>query len=651
MRWLSWPYKGLKLKSLKLFLLLPLLLLVVGFTSGAQMDADEARQAASSVPEVEKLLSYPTVKASADYDQASDSWHVVLTEEDSQMRVAELSVVDDTEEPETVAIFSPAEALDAVQVASLPPEVQRELAKYDSPYYAQAEPDEEAGGWKVLFVVEDSDPGGGILIDETGEKKAVAQVGVDDETLEYKYIWTGDQIAWQLARGGFTYGRQANSSFLWGIMTFVFALAFIRTDKLLHIRNLDILALVGFLLSHDFFRWADPYWAVYLAVLLWYPPLLYLLVRTLLMGFGIGERVEKTSGFPTPVLFVLATFASGLLFALNLDSGVLDVGYAGVAGADRIFEGVSPYGNMPSDIELGDTYGPLNYLLYAPLVWLFGWSGHYDYLPAAHAMTLLAFVGGALALLFAGWRFAGARGGAALVFAWAVFPYTLWATNQNSNDIIVAAVAAIGLATATSPLARGATVGAGFAIKFLPLVLAPLWALHDFRRQRIAPILKFALGGTVVLLLTFWVLALGGDPVENAKLFYERTFGIQSTRQSPFTIFAQLPALAVLHRPLTVAVIILAFVVAVVPKKRTIRRLAAFSAALIIAFELTLLHWFYAYIIWFEPFVFVALLLATNENTPLDGEKSNRPAAVDYPQKGADGEHPADREESSWRTL
>jgi hypothetical protein len=129
MRWLSWPYKGLKLKSLKLFLLLPLLLLVVGFTSGAQMDADEARQAASSVPEVEKLLSYPTVKASADYDQASDSWHVVLTEEDSQMRVAELSVVDDTEEPETVAIFSPAEALDAVQVASLPPEVQRELAK------------------------------------------------------------------------------------------------------------------------------------------------------------------------------------------------------------------------------------------------------------------------------------------------------------------------------------------------------------------------------------------------------------------------------------------------------------------------------------------------------------------------------------------
>src|SRR5215217_7204928 len=148
-----------------------------------------------------------------------------------------------------------------------------------------------------------------------------------------------------------------------------------------------------------------------------------------------------------------------------------------------------------------------------------------------------------------------------------------------------------------------------------------MWALHDFRRQRIAPILKFALGGTVVLLLSFWVLDLGGDPVENAKLVYERTFGIQSTREGPFTIFAQLPALAVLHLPLTVA-------------------------ALIIAFQLILLHWFYAYIVWFEPFVFLALLLATDEKTPLDGEKSNRRAAVGYTQE-ADGEPPVDRQESS----
>jgi uncharacterized membrane protein len=179
------------------------------------------------------------------------------------------------------------------------------------------------------------------------------------------------------------------------------------------------------------------------------------------------------------------------------------VGYAGLAGADRILDGIFPYGHMPSDIKPGDTYGPLNYLLYAPLIWLFGWSGHWDYLPAANALTELAFVGGALTMLYAGWRYAVARGGARLLFASAVFPCTLYATNLNSNDIIVAAVAAIGLATATSPLARGAAVSAGFAIKLFPLILAPLWMLHDFSRQRIGPLLKFILGGAVVLLLSF----------------------------------------------------------------------------------------------------------------------------------------------------
>jgi hypothetical protein len=130
------------------------------------------------------------------------------------------------------------------------------------------------------------------------------------------------------------------------------------------------------------------------------------------------------------------------------------------------------------------------------------------------------------------------------------------------------------------------------------------------------------------------------------KRAYERTFGIQMDRESPFTIFAQLPALAVLQRPLTVAAIVLAFLIAVVPKQRTIRRLAAFSAALIIAFELTLNHWFYLYVVWFEPFIFLALLLATNEKTALDGEKSDQRAGVSYPQGEAKGEHPADKESS-----
>ena len=62
-----------------------------------------------------------------------------------------------------------------------------------------------------------------------------------------------------------------------------------------------------------------------------------------------------------------------------------------------------------------------------------------------------------------------------------------------------------------------------------------------------------------------------------------------------------------------------AVLVAFVPRKRTIRRLAALSAAVIIAFQLTVNYWFYPYVIWFEPFVFLSLLLATNEKTEVDG--------------------------------
>jgi hypothetical protein len=65
--------------------------------------------------------------------------------------------------------------------------------------------------------------------------------------------------------------------------------------------------------------------------------------------------------------------------------------------------------------------------------------------------------------------------------------------------------------------------------------------------------------------------------------------------------------------------IFLSILVAFVPREKTLRRLAALSAALVIAFQLTVNYWFYAYITWFEPFVFVSLLLATNQKTALDG--------------------------------
>ena len=610
-------------------LLLPLLLPVLGLTPGTQTSEDEVRRAVGTVPEVQELLSHPTVNTSARYDAPSDSWEVILREETSGTIVAVLTVEDETQKVSEAEVYPIAETLtypstseeEAIKLALADPEVQDELTRHGS-YTSYAE--YEDGEWTVYLEVEESGAVGGMPV-EGGERKEIAQVEVDDETWQLNYVWTGDQVAWRMARGDYgAYGKHANYPYVWGPLALLFALAFWRTDKLYSLRNLDLLALLSFLVSHGFFRVGE----TYPAVLLWYPPLLYLLARTLLLGFGIGERVEKTSNFPTSVLLILGALASGLVLGLNLDSRVIDVGYAGVVGADRILDGALPYGNMPEEVGTGDTYGPLNYLLYVPFLWLFGWSGEWDFLPGAHAVTALAFIGGALSMLVAGRRYAGAQGGAAMLFAWAVFPYTLYSANNNTNDIIVAAVAAVAVAAATSPLARGASIVSGFAIKLFPILLAPLWMLQDGTRRR-GPLLDFVLGGLGVFFLTFWVLALEGDPIAGAVEFFDRTLRFQGERETPWTVFAQIPELKVLQPVLTAAVVLLAFVVPVVLKKRTIRRLTALSAALVIAFELTVNYWFYPYVTWFEPFVFVALLLATHEKTALDRESDQGPTTGD----------------------
>jgi hypothetical protein len=603
-----------------------LLLFATGFAQGPQMSEQGAKEKAGTVPKLEEYYSKPTVETSASYDPPTDTWRVVLTEDTSHTTIAYLTVVDDTGKVESVKVLPVARELtypslsaeEAEKLALADERVRAELSKH-GPHSADAE--YKAGKWTVRFYV---DEGGSVGGKPTSDGKEVAEVRIDDSSWVLDYAWVGDQVGWNMARGeSGAYGKQANYWYVWLPLALAFALVFVRADKLFSLRNLDIVALLGFLVSHGFFRQG----IVYEAVILWYPPLIYLFLRTLLMGFGFGERVEKTSHLPTWVVLGLGGLAAGLLLGLNLDSRVIDVGYAGVAGADRILDGIIPYGNMPADVSTGDTYGPLNYLLYVPFILIFGYSGEWDYLPAAHALTDLSFVGGALALLFAGWRLAGPKGGAALLFAWAAFPYTLYSANNNTNDIVVAAVSAIGLAVAASPVARGASVAAGFAIKLYPIILGPLWMMHEGRKR--SAIVDFILGGVGVVLLTFWVLLLDGHPLQASRLFYEKTVAFQSARETPWTIFTQIPALRFLQQPLLAAVILLAFIVAVWPRKRTMRRLAAFSAALVVGFELTTNYWFYPYVTWFEPFVFLSLLLATNEKTALDGESGQLPPAGD----------------------
>ncbi len=512
---------------------------------------------------------------------------------------------------------------EAIKLAAADGEVRDELDEH-GPHTTAAE--YKSGEWTVHFYVDETGIGRRAGRRMTARRSPAS--GVDDETWVLNYVQTGDQVGWLMARGEpGAYGKQANYWWVWGPL----ALASpppssARTSSSPCATSTSwpcsaSSSRTGFSGRGSCSRPSS--FGTRRSI--------YLLVRTLLMGFGFGERVERTSNLPTWLLLVLAGLAGGLVLALNVDSRVIDVGYAGVVGADRILDGTIPYGHMPADVGTGDTYGPLNYLLYVPFVLMFGFSGEWDFLPAAHALTLFAFVAGAMALVVAGYRLAGPRGAAALVFAWAAFPYTVYATNNNTNDVIVAAVSAIGLAAAASPLARGATIAAGFAVKLYPLALGPLWISYDGRKRR--PIVDFVLGGLGVVLLCSWVLLLDGHLLDSVKIFYEKTLAFQGDRVSPWTIFTQVPALGFLQRPLTAFAIFLAILVAFVPRKKTMRRLAALSAAVVIAFQLTDNYWFYPYVIWFEPFVFLALLPATNEKTALDGEGGGQPAVSEGTEK------------------
>ena len=202
--------------------------------------------------------------------------------------------------------------------------------------------------------------------------------------------------------------------------------------------NLDLLALLGFAVSNFFFNRAQ----IGVSVPLVYPPMLYLLARMLWIGWrGRGEGLRPV--WPARWLLVAALFLVGFRVGLNLaDSGVIDVGYAGVVGADRIADGKQLYDNFPDDVSEGDTYGPVNYYAYVPFEQAFPWSGSWDDLPAGHAAAIGFDLAAFGLLLLLGYRMRRGPPGmmlaATLGFAWAAYPYTAYVLESNSNDSLVA---------------------------------------------------------------------------------------------------------------------------------------------------------------------------------------------------------------------
>ncbi len=196
----------------------------------------------------------------------------------------------------------------------------------------------------------------------------------------------------------------------------------------------------------------------------------------------------------------------GVRGGLNIaDSGVADIGYASVVGADRVTHGEPIYGNFPDDVSQGDTYGPVTYYAYVPFELVFPWGGSWDNLPAAHAAALsfdLLVFG---LLIWLGIRIrpgpAGRRLGAILGFGWAAYPYTAFALESNTNDPLVALLLVAILLALTRPAARGALAAAATFAKLAPAVLAPMLLTHEPRQP---PFRTLRFAGALALVSVGW---------------------------------------------------------------------------------------------------------------------------------------------------
>lgn len=123
-------------------------------------------------------------------------------------------------------------------------------------------------------------------------------------------------------------------------------------------------------------------------------------------------------------------------------------------------------------------------------------------------------------------------------------------------------------------------------------------------RRAAATALAFALASAVLLLP---VLLLDG-PARPLK----RTLGFQAERTSPLSPWG-LYDLPEAQLAATLAAIALAVVAALLPRRRDVIVVCALAAAVLIAVQLALGHWFYTYAVWFLPPLWLALLAQYEE--------------------------------------
>ena len=430
--------------------------------------------------------------------------------------------------------------------------------------------------------------------------KAVAQAEIDRPSGRVESVRTGLEAAFPLARGGESGvgERTINAWWVWVPLTVIFVFAFFDWRRPFRLLHLDLLAIAALGISYAFFLGRR----LGTSVPLVYPVLVYVVIRSLVAGVRPAQRAGPLTRLPLTALAVLTLgLLAGRIALLLADPFVNDVGYASVAGADRILDGLELYSRGGAHF---DTYGPVAYLSYIPFVLIWPFREAVSFPAAAQAAAIFWDVATVVGLVVLGRRLRpGTVLGWALALAWVACPFTGLVLTVASNDAMVAALLVWMFVLLASPPVRGLLAGAAAAAKFGPGALAPLLARGPGRFDARKAVIFGVVFAAVVVVTVSPLLPPGG-----VREFYDETVGFQLHRASPFSYWGRHPDLDWVQTTLKVAALALALLVAFVPRgARTTAQVAALATAVLVAAQIPLQHWFYLYVPWFLPLYCVAL--------------------------------------------
>jgi uncharacterized membrane protein len=152
------------------------------------------------------------------------------------------------------------------------------------------------------------------------------------------------------------------------------------------------------------------------------------------------------------------------------------------------------------------------------------------------------------------------------------------------------------------PVASGALSALAALSKFGPAILAPLFATGTGERRTRSWILFSAAFVAVALLVLVPLLPPGG-----LSTFWDRTLGYQNDRPGWNSVWGRFPNLDWLRTVMQIGVVGLAFLLAFIPRRRSLLQVAALGAGLMAAMQFTMNYWFAAYLLWWAPLGFAAL--------------------------------------------